>query len=191
MFYTPEQELSPEDKRVNLLYASPEEYFEKYPEEGSDREVMMVASRNFGYRALRFASADLLDDKDVIRNALLNDNNAFACASERLRDDVVFAKEMIDHDLTNLYYVSERLQEDIEFLLEMMDLYPTGRVSTFPFNSSLVCPKLAAVDCFSDGLKEKIGSLDPREYFKRQEMFERLHRVVPTKAPASGMKRKI
>ena len=147
---------------------------------------MMNASRLFGYRALRFASANLLDDKDMIRNALLNDNNAFACASERLRDDVDFAKEMIDHDLTNLYYVSGRLQEDREFLLEMMDLYPRGRSSAFSYT-----PELAAEDCFSDGLKEKIGSLDPREYFKRQEMFEKLHRVVPAKAPVSRVKRKI
>ena len=186
MFYTPQEELSPEDEKLNLLYVSPEEYFEKYPEEGSDREVMMMASRNFGYRALRFASADLLDDKDVIRNALLNDNNAFACASGRLRDDLIFAKEMVDHDLTNLYYVSERLQEDREFLLEMIDLYPRGRSSAFSY-----APELAAEDCFSDGLKEKIGSLDPREYFKRQELFEKLHRVVPTKATAKAGKRKI
>lgn len=186
MFYTPQEELSPEDEKLNLLYASPEEYFEKYPEEASDREVMMVASRNFGYRALRFASADLLDDKDVIRNALLNDNNAFACASVRLRDDVDFAKEMVEHDLTNLYYVSDRLQENREFLLEMMELYLKGRAYAFDFT-----PALAAEDCFSDGLKEKIGSLDPREYFKRQELFEKLHRVVPTKAPAKAGKRKI
>lgn len=186
MFYMPQEDLSPEDQKLNLLYASPEEYFERFPSEGSDREVMMTASGLFGYRALRFASADLLDDKDMIRNALLNDNNAFACASERLRDDVDFAKEMIDHDLTNLYYVSGRLQEDREFLLKMMDLYPRGRSSAFSY-----APELAAEDCFSDGLKEKIGSLDPREYFKRQEMFERLHRVVPAKPPARSMKRKI
>lgn len=186
MFYTPEQELSPEDEKVNLLYESPEEYFKKYPEDGSNREVMSVAARQFGYRALSFASADLLDDKGIIRTALLNDNNAFAMASERLRDDVEFAKEMIDHDLTNLYYVSERLQEDREFLLEMMDLYPRGRSSAFS-NS----PELAAEDCFSDGLKEKIGSLEPTEYFKRQEFMERLQRVVPSKAPAKTGKRKI
>lgn len=186
MFYMPHEDLSPEDEKLNLLYASPEEYFEKFPNEGSDREVMMTASRLFGYRALRFASADLLDDRDLIRNALLNDNNAFACASERLRDDVDFAKEMIDHDLTNLYYVSERLQENREFLLEMMDLYPRGRSSAFSYT-----PELAAEDCFSDGLKEKIGTLEPREYFKRQEFMERLQRVVPTKAPAKAGKRKI
>jgi len=182
----PQEDLSPEDQKLNLLYASPEEYFEKFQSEGSDREVMMTASRLFGYRALRFASADLLDDKDMIRNALLNDNNAFACASERLRDDLDFAKEMIDHDLTNLYYVSERLQEDREFLLEMMDLYPSGRTMAMDF-----VPALAAVDCFSDSLKEKIGPLDPKEYFKKQEMFERLHRVVPAKAPLKSVKRKI
>lgn len=186
MFYMPQEDSSPEDQKLNLLYASPEEYFERFPSEGGDREVMMIASRLFGYRALRFASANLLDDKDMIRNALLNDNNAFACASERLRDDVDFAKEMIDHDLTNLYYVSGRLQEDREFLLEMMDLYPRGRSSAFSYT-----PELAAEDCFSDGLKEKIGSLDPREYFKKQEMFERLHRVVPAKAPLKIVKRKI
>ena len=186
MFYTPQQELSPEDEKVNLLYESPEQYFEKYPDDGSNREVMSVAARQFGYRALRFASTDLIDDKDIIRTALLNDNNAFACASERLRDDVVFAKEMIEHDLTNLYYVSERLQEDREFLLEMMDLYPRGRSSAFSY-----APELAAEDCFSDGLKEKIGTLEPREYFKRQEFMERLQRVVPTKAPAKAGKRKI
>ncbi|MGF6273402.1 hypothetical protein ABIB38_001776 [Massilia sp. UYP11] len=186
MSYTPQEELSPGDEKLNLLYASPEEYFEKYPAEGSDREVMMVASRLFGYRALRFASADLLDDKDLIRNALLNDNNAFACASVRLRDDVDFAKEMVEHDLTNLYYVSDRLQENGEFLLKMMELYPTGRASAFSYT-----PNFAAVDCFSDGLKEKIGSLDPREYFRRQELFEKLHRVVPTKPPAKAVKRKI
>lgn len=186
MFYTPQEELSPEDEKLNLLYASPEEYFAKYPEEGSDREVMMTASRLFGYRALSFASSDLLDDKDLIRNALLNDNNAFAMASERLRDDVDFAKEMIDHDLTNLRYVSGRLQEDREFLLEMMDLYPSGRNSAFSY-----APALAAVDCFSDSLKEKIGSLDPREYFKRQELFERFQRVVPNKAPSKSGKLKI
>jgi hypothetical protein len=186
MFYTPQENLSQEDEKVNLLYVSPEEYFEKYPDEGNDKEVMMVASRNFGYRALRFASSDLLDDKDVIRNALLNDNNAFACASARLRDDVVFAKKMVEHDLTNLYYVSERLQEDRDFLLELMELYPQGQASAFSY-----APKFAAVDCFSEGMKEKIGSLDPREYFKRQELFEKLQRVVPTKAPAKAVKRKI
>lgn len=186
MFYAPQEELSPEDEKLNLLYASPEEYFEKFPSEGSDREAMMTASRLFGYRALRFASAELLDDKEIIRNALLNDNNAFACASERLRDDVDFAKEMIDHDLTNLYYVSERLQEDREFLLEMMDLYPSGRTMAMDF-----VPALAAVDCFSDSLKGKIGSLDPREYFKRQELFERFQRVVPNKATHKESKLKI
>jgi hypothetical protein len=186
MFYTPQENFSQEDEKVNLLYVSPEEYFDKYPDDGNDREVMITASRLFGYRALRFASAELLDDRDVIRNALLNDNNAFACASVRLRDDVDFAKEMVDHDLTNLYYVSDRLQEDREFLLEMMDLHPAGEPSAFSY-----APKFAAVDCFSDDLKEKIGSLDPREYFKRQELFEKLQRVVPTKAPAKAGKRKI
>lgn len=186
MFHMPHEDLSPADEKLNLLYSSPEEYFGKYPEEGKDRAVMMTASRLFGYRALSFASPDLLDDKDIIRNSLLYDNNAFACASERLRDDVDFAKEMIDHDLTNLYYVSERLQEDREFLLEMMDQYPSGRTMAMDF-----VPALAAVDCFSDSLKEKIGSLDPREYFKRQELFERFQRVVPAKAPSKGSKQKI
>lgn len=186
MIYTPQEELSPEDEKLNLLYASPEEYFSKYPAEGSDREVMKTASRLFGYRALSFASAELRDDKDVIKNALLNDNNAFAMASERLRDDVDFAKEMVEHDLTNLYYVSERLQEDREFLLEMMDLYPRGRNSALSY-----APALAAEDCFSDGLKEKIGSLDAREYFKREEFFEKLQRNVPRKSPAKSGKLKI
>lgn len=186
MFYTLHEELSPKDEKLNLLYSSPEEYFGKYPEEGKDREVMMVASRQFGFRALSFASAELRDDKDVIRNALLNDNNAFACASERLRDDVDFAKEMIDHDLTNLYYVSDRLQEDRKFLLEMMDLYPRGKTSAFSYS-----PGLAAEDCFSDELKKKIGSMAPREYFARQEFYERLHRTVSNKVVAKTGKLKI
>lgn len=186
MFFTPQRESTPEEEKYDLLYESPEKYFAKYPEEGSDREVMKAAATRFGHRALAFASADLLDDKEIIKLALTYDNNAFACASERLRDDVDFAREVITDDVTNLYYVSPRLQHDRKFLLEMMEIHPSGRARAFDFT-----PALSAEDCFCDELKEEIGSLSAQEYFRREELFEKFQRIVPTKAPVSKQKLKL
>jgi hypothetical protein len=186
MFFTPTREQTAEEEKYDLLYKSPEKFFEKYPEEGNDREVIKVAATEFGHRALAFASAELLDDKEIIRLALTYDNNAFACASERLRDDVDFAREVITDDVTNLYYVSPRLQHDRKFLLEMMEIHPSGRARAFDFT-----PALSAEDCFCDELKEKIGSLSAQEYFRREEFFERLHASVPVKPSAKEAKRKL
>jgi len=185
MFFTPSRERTPEEDKFDLLYDSPEKYFAKYPEEGSDKEVMKLAATQFGHRALRFASPEILDDKEIIRFALTHDNNAFACASERLRDDVDFAREVITDDVTNLYYVSDRLKHDRKFLLEMMEIHPSGRARAFDFT-----PAFSAEDCFCDELKEKIGSMSAREYFRREEFFERLQASVPTK-PVKEAKHKL
>lgn len=186
MFLTPPQEVTLEEEKYDLLFASPERYFEKYPEEGSDREVMKLAATQFGHRALAFASPELLDDIEIIRFALTHDNNSFACASERLRDDVDFAREVVSDDVTNLSYVSERLQHDREFLLEMMEVHPKGRAKAFDFT-----PALSAEDCFCDELKEKIGSMSAQEYFRREELFEKFQRIVPTNEPVSNPKHKL
>lgn len=49
--------------------------------------------------ALRFASPELRDDEEVVRNAVMKDASAMQYASQRLRSDKEFICSLIDQGI--------------------------------------------------------------------------------------------
>jgi len=184
MLTRPEPELATRDWKDNYIYDKPEEFFESYPDERLDQDSMLLAVRLYKDGACRTLVPELCDDEEFMTKAVDVYSSAFAFASPRLRANGAFAAKCVAADISNMRYISDELGSKREFLVSMIDLHPPGKFSAL---DNLPLP--SASDYFSFDLKDKIGTCDAMTYFRREELFERLQKVVPNKIENKSVKK--
>lgn len=185
MFVEFKPEIGTPEWKDNYIHDKPEEFFSTFPEEALDHDSMLLAVQLYRDQACKTLVEDLSDSDEFMSKAVEVYSSAFAFASDRLRDNERFAARCVEADVSNMRFISDRLGGHRDFLVAMADLHPPGQISAF---DNLPLP--SASDYFSYELKERIGGCDARAYFKREEFFERLQRVVPNKVDAQVVKKR-
>lgn len=158
------------------IYDEPEEFFSKFPEERRDHDSMILAVQLYKDGACRILVEDLSDSEEFMSKVVEVYSSAFAFASDRLRNSEQFSARCVEADVSNMRFISDRLGGQRDFLVARVDLHPPGKVSAF---DNLPLP--SASDYFTMEFKERIGGCDARVYFRREELFEKLQRIVPNK----------
>lgn len=185
MFTEFEPEIGTREWKDRYIYDEPQEFFSKFPDERNDHASMLLAVQLYKDKACRTLVEDLSDNEEFMSKAVEVYSSSFAFASDRLRDNEEFAARSVEADVSNMRFISDRLGGQRDFLVAMVNLHPPGKLSAF---DNLPLP--SASDYFSFELKDRIGDCDARDYFRREELFERLHRVVPNKVDAQVVKKR-
>lgn len=185
MFTEFNPEVGTREWKDRYIFDEPEEFFAKFPEERCDQDSMLLAVQLYKDGACRTLVEELSDNEEFMSKAVGVYSSAFAFSSDRLKDNEKFAARCVEVDISNMRFISNRLGGQRDFLVAMVNLHPPGKVSAF---DNLPLP--SASDYFSYELKERIGGCDARVYFRREELFEKLQRVVPNKVDAQVVKKR-
>ena len=84
-------------------------------------EILEAVKKNG--RALKFASEELRNDKEVVLKAVENDRWALEFASERLRNDKEVVLTAVENDGYALKFASEELKNDKEVVIKAVENY--------------------------------------------------------------------
>ena len=77
--------------------------------------------------ALRFASEELRNDRDVVKAAVSNKDQSLLYASEDLKSDKEIVMIAMNKNVSSLYYASEKLQNDKDLLVLLREHYKNNK----------------------------------------------------------------